>query len=145
MTLTKAHIIEALFSKNIFTKIQSAQIIEALFELIKQSLQNGEDALISGLGKFSVKEEQQRVGRNPQTGEPLKLAPRKVVTFKCSNVLRAAINGNSDMQNSQFGLYAERCFGGYGRSSNLIDLMILLGFRRDANRLLLLTAGDPMP
>jgi integration host factor subunit alpha len=145
MTLTNAHIIEALFSKNIFTKIQSAQIIEALFELIKQSLQNGEDALISGLGKFSVKEKQQRVGRNPQTGEPLKLAPRKVVTFKCSNVLRAAMNGKSDMQNSQFGLYAERCFGGYGRSSNLIDLMILLGFRRDANRLLVLTARDPMP
>ena len=96
MTLTKAHIVEALFSKNIFTKTQSAQIIETLFELIKQSLQNGEDVLISGFGKFSVKEKQARRGRNPQTGEPLKLAPRKAVTFKCSGVLRAVMNRRGD-------------------------------------------------
>jgi integration host factor subunit alpha len=56
MTLTKAHLVEALLAKNIFTKIQSAQVIETLFELIKQSLQNGEDVLISGFGKFSVRE-----------------------------------------------------------------------------------------
>ncbi len=93
MTLTKAHIVEALFAKNIFTKTESAQIIETLFELIKQSLQNGEDVLISGFGKLSVKEKHQRRGRNPQTGEPITLAPRKAVTFKCSSVLRAAING----------------------------------------------------
>jgi integration host factor subunit alpha len=94
MTITKAHIIEALFSKNIFTKAESAQIIDTLFEVIKQSLQNGEDVLISGFGKFSVKEKQARIGRNPQTGEPTVLPPRKVVTFKCSNVLRAAMNGH---------------------------------------------------
>jgi hypothetical protein len=59
-TLTKAQIVEALFAKNIFTKIQSAQIIETLLELIKQSLQNGEDVLVSGFGKFSVRENQGR-------------------------------------------------------------------------------------
>jgi integration host factor subunit alpha len=96
MTLTKAQIVEALFAKGIFTKIQSAQVIDTLFELIKQSLQNGEDVLISGFGKFSVKEKHGRIGRNPQTGEPLKLSPRKVVTFKCSDVLRAAINEERD-------------------------------------------------
>ena len=96
MTVTKAHIVEALFAKNIFTKTESAQIIDTHFELIKQSLQNGEDVLISGFGKFSVQEKQARRGRNPQTGEPLKLAPRKVVTFKCSDVLRAAMNGEGD-------------------------------------------------
>jgi integration host factor subunit alpha len=96
MTLTKAQIIEALLAKNIFTKTQSAQVIDTLFELIKQSLQNGEDVLISGFGKFSVKEKQARKGRNPQTGEPLKLEPRKVVTFKCSGVLRAGMNGEGD-------------------------------------------------
>ena len=92
MTLTKSQIIEALFAKNIFTKFQSALIIDTLFELIKQSLQDGEDVLISGFGKFSVKEKQQRIGRNPITGEPMTLPPRKVVTFKCSGVLRTAMN-----------------------------------------------------
>jgi integration host factor subunit alpha len=65
MTVTKAHIVENLFAKNLFTKTESAQIIETLFELIKQSLQDGDDVLISGFGKFSVKEKHQRRGRNP--------------------------------------------------------------------------------
>ena len=92
-TLTKAHIVEKLFARNLFTKGESAQIIETLFELIKQSLQDGEDVMISGFGKFSVREEHQRKGRNPQSGEPMTLAPRKVVTFKCSTVLREKMNG----------------------------------------------------
>jgi integration host factor subunit alpha len=91
-TLTKAHIVENLFSKNIFTKSESSQVIETLFEIIKQTLEQGEDVLISGFGKFSVKEKNQRRGRNPQTGDPIMLAPRKVVTFKCSGVLRERIN-----------------------------------------------------
>jgi integration host factor subunit alpha len=96
MTLTKAQIVEALFAKNIFTKKESAQVIDTLFELIKQSLQNGEDVRISGFGRFSVREKHQRPGRNPQTGEPMTLSPGKVVTFKYSDVLRAAMNGESD-------------------------------------------------
>jgi integration host factor subunit alpha len=96
MSLTKAQIVEALFAENIFTKTESARIIDTLFELIKKSLEDGEDVLISGFGKFSVKEKQGRNGRNPQTGEPLKLSPRKVVTFKCSGVLRTAMNGEGD-------------------------------------------------
>jgi integration host factor subunit alpha len=96
MTLTKAHIVEALFAKNIFTKTQSAQVIETLFELIKQSLQNGEEVLISGFGKFSVKEKQARRGRNPRTGQTILLPPRKVVTYKCSGILRAGMNGKDD-------------------------------------------------
>ena len=93
MTLTKANIVEALLAKNIFTRTESAQVIDALFELIKQSLQNGEDVLISGFGKFSVKERHQRIARNLITGEPVTLPPRKVVTFKYSRVLRAGMNG----------------------------------------------------
>jgi integration host factor subunit alpha len=92
MTLTKAQIVEALFAQDIFTKKESAQIIDTLFELIKQSLQNGEDVLISGFGKFSVKEKYERNGRNPETGEPITLPARRVVTFKCSNILRTAMN-----------------------------------------------------
>jgi len=92
MTLTKAHIVENLFAKNIFTKTESAQVIETLFEIVKQTLERGEDVLISGFGKFSVKDKNQRRGRNPQTGDPIILSPRKVVTFKCSGVLRDRIN-----------------------------------------------------
>ena len=92
MTLTKAHIVENLFAKNIFTKSECAEIVETLFEIVKKTLEQGEDVLISGFGKFSVKEKNQRRGRNPQTGEPIMLAPRKVVTFKCSGVLRQKIN-----------------------------------------------------
>lgn len=91
-TLTKAQIIENLFAKNMFTKGESAHIIETLFELVKQSLESGDDVLISGFGKFCVREKRQRRGRNPQTGEPIMLDPRNVVTFKCSGVLRDAIN-----------------------------------------------------
>ncbi len=83
-----ASIVEKLFARNLFTKGESAQIIETLFELMKQSLQDGEDAMISGFGKFCVREKHQRRGRNPQSGEPMTLAPHKVVTFKCSTVLR---------------------------------------------------------
>lgn len=91
-TLTKADIVEKLFAKNIFTKGECAHVVETLFELMKQSLESGEDVLISGFGKFSVKQKSQRRGRNPQTGEPMQLDPRKVITFKCSGVLREAIN-----------------------------------------------------
>jgi integration host factor subunit alpha len=92
MTLTKAHIVESLLAKNMFTKGESAQIIETLFELIKQSLQDGEDVLISGFGKFSVKEKLQRMGRNPQSGETLAVPPLRVVTFKCSGTLKEKMN-----------------------------------------------------
>ncbi len=92
MTLTKAQIVDNLFAENVFTKAESAQIVETIFEIIKQTLEDGDDVLISGFGKFSVKQKNQRRGRNPQTGEPLQLPPRRVVTFKCSGVLRDRIN-----------------------------------------------------
>jgi len=92
MTLTKAQIVDNLFAENVFTKAESAQIVETLFEIIKQTLEEGEDVLISGFGKFSVKQKNQRRGRNPQTGDPILLPPRRVVTFKCSGVLRDRIN-----------------------------------------------------
>ncbi len=96
MTVTKAQIVENLFAKNLFTKGESAQIIETLFELIKQSLQDGDDVMISGFGKFSVKEKQQRRGRNPQTGEPMTLNPRRVVTFHYSGILKEKINRENE-------------------------------------------------
>lgn len=95
-TLTKAKIVENLFSRDLFTKGESARIIETLFELMKQSLEAGDDVLISGFGKFSVKGKSQRRGRNPQSGEPITLSPRRVVTFKCSGVLRENINQDEE-------------------------------------------------
>lgn len=96
MTLTKAQIVESLLAKNLFTKAESAQVINTLFELTKHSLEKGEDIMISGFGKFSVKGKHGRRDRNPQTGEAIKLEPRKVVTFKCSGILRVKINGEED-------------------------------------------------
>lgn len=92
MTLSKAHTVKNLFAKNLLTKGASAQVIETLFELIKQSLKRGDDVLISGFGKFSVREKHQRMGRNPQSGEPVMLSPRTVVTLKCSDLLKEKIN-----------------------------------------------------
>ncbi len=93
MTLTKAHIMDSIRSELRITKDEATEIVEALLELIKQSLEKGEDVLISGFGKFCVKEKNARRGRNPASGEAMMLRPRKVVTFQCSGVLRGKING----------------------------------------------------
>ena len=93
MTLTKAHIVETLAKQNGYPKKQSVQMVETLLELIKKSLESGEDVLISGFGKFCMKEKKQRNGRNPSTGEDMTLEPRTVVTFTCSRKLRDKING----------------------------------------------------
>jgi integration host factor subunit alpha len=97
-TLTKAQIVENLFGKNLFTKGEAAHIIETLFELMKQSLEDGDDVLISGFGKFCIKDKSGRRGRNPQTGEALMLESRRVVTFKHSGVLRERMNGDVDSE-----------------------------------------------
>ena len=88
MTLTKSQIIEEVRANNRLTKKQSSETVEALLEIMKETLASGENVLISGLGKFCVKEKRERRGRNPATGEDMMLAPRKVVTFKCSGKLR---------------------------------------------------------
>lgn len=93
MTLTKAQIIEAISIKNGLSKKQSTEIVETLLGVMKSTLASGEDILISGFGKFCVKQKEERKGRNPATGEDLMLAPRKVVTFKCSGKLRERIRG----------------------------------------------------
>jgi integration host factor subunit alpha len=93
MTLTKAQIVEIITEQNGFPKNKSGQIVESLLELIKSTLSNGDDVLVSGFGKFCVKEKGQRRGRNPATGDDLMLSARKVVTFKCSGKLRDKLNG----------------------------------------------------
>ncbi len=93
MTLTKAQIIEAISIKNGLSKKQSTDSVETLLGVMKSTLASGEDVLISGFGKFCVKQKGERKGRNPATGEDLMLAPRKVVTFKCSGKLRERLSG----------------------------------------------------
>lgn len=93
MGLTKAKIVEAVAEQIGYTKNQSVNIIETLLELIKRSLESGEDVLVSGFGKFCVKEKHKRRGRNPATGEDMMLEPRRVVTFNCSRNLRDRVNG----------------------------------------------------
>ncbi len=92
MTLTKVHIIEAIAEQIGFPKNHSSEIVETLLELIKSALESGEDVMISNFGKFCVKEKGERKGRNPATGDSMMLAPRKVVTFRSSGMLRDKIN-----------------------------------------------------
>ena len=73
-------------------KEKSIEVVEAILEIMKKSLENGEDVLISGFGKFCVKEKKERTGRNPSNGEKMILDKRRVVTFKCSGKLRKKIN-----------------------------------------------------
>ena len=93
MALTKAEIIQSITDQFGFTKNQSSDVTETLIEIIKRTLVSGEDVLVSGFGKFCVKEKQERRGRNPETGDDMMLRPRRVVTFKCSGKLRKKING----------------------------------------------------
>ena len=91
-TLTKADIVETIRMENGYSLKQSSEVTEILMEIIKQSLESGEDVMISGFGKFQVKNKKERRGRNPETGEDLTLPARRVVTFKCSESLRNRIN-----------------------------------------------------
>ena len=94
MTLTKANIVAAVAEQNGYTKNQSFEVIETLLEIIKRTLESGEDVLVSRFGKFCVKTKHERRGRNPATGEEMMLEPRRVVTFRCSRQLRDKINGD---------------------------------------------------
>jgi len=92
MTLTKADIIDTIYNQLDIPKTRSTQVVESLIEIIKKTLESGEDVLISGFGKFCVKKKMKRKGRNPQTGNDLMLGERRVVTFKCSGRLKNKIN-----------------------------------------------------
>jgi len=92
MALTKAQIIEKISNRNGITMKKSTELVESLLGVLKDTLTSGEDVLISGFGKFCVKDKDARRGRNPATGEDMMLSARKVVTFKCSASLRDEIN-----------------------------------------------------
>ena len=97
MGVTKARLIDAVSESCDLPKELSSATVESLLEIIKRTLASGEDILISGFGKFSVKEKKQRKGRNPQTGDEMMMDARKVVTFKTSGVLRKKLNRDQDI------------------------------------------------
>jgi integration host factor subunit alpha len=92
VTLTKKHLVHSIKNRLGFSEIESFYMLEFILERLKTSLSYGDDVLISGFGKFSLKEKAPRKGRNPQTGEVLPLDARAVVTFHCSEVLKHKIN-----------------------------------------------------
>jgi integration host factor subunit alpha len=93
MALTKSRLIDTIAEQNGFTRKKSIETVEIILEIIKSKLASGEDVLITGFGKFCVRDKRERRGRNPSTGENMILAPRRVVTFKCSGMLKDRING----------------------------------------------------
>ncbi|MGQ9500360.1 MAG: integration host factor subunit alpha [Dissulfurimicrobium sp.] len=92
MTLTKADIIRRIYKSKVLSKTDATKLVETLLEIMKHNLETGNDILISGFGKFAVKEKKARRGRNPHTGDELMLEPRRVVTFHPSGVLRKKLN-----------------------------------------------------
>ena len=93
MALTKKDIVEQVQSELGFQLKKSVEITETILEIIKSTLESGDDVLVSGFGKFCVKDKRERKGRNPATGDDMMLRPRRVVTFKSSGLLRGKING----------------------------------------------------
>jgi|SRR5690606_3252338 len=90
--MTKAEIIEGIYERVGCSKKESAEIVETVFETIKQSLERGEKVKISGFGNFEVREKKERIGRNPQTGSEIVIEARRVLVFRPSQILKAALN-----------------------------------------------------
>ncbi len=93
MACTKNTIVEKLIEKFDLSTSDAQDTVEILLETMKSSLESGQDVMVSGFGKFEVKDKAERKGRNPATGKPMMLSKRRVVTFKCSGKLRNKING----------------------------------------------------
>ncbi|UCC66665.1 MAG: integration host factor subunit alpha [Deltaproteobacteria bacterium] len=90
--MTKADIVESVYEKVGFSKKEAAQMVEMVFEIMKDNLERGEKIKISGFGNFLVKEKRARKGRNPQTGKEIEISPRRVLSFKPSQALKKLLN-----------------------------------------------------
>ncbi len=90
--MTKADIVETIYGKVGFSRKESAEIVDLVFDLMKETLEAGNKIKISGFGNFIVREKRSRKGRNPQTGQEIQISARRVLTFKPSQVLRKALN-----------------------------------------------------
>ena len=92
MAMTKADIVESIYEKIGFSKKEAADLVELVFDTIKDTLGKGQKIKISGFGNFVVREKRSRIGRNPQTGQSIEISARRVLTFRPSQVLRAEVN-----------------------------------------------------
>lgn len=92
-TMTKADIVEKVYSKLGFSKKESSELVEMVFNILKETLEKGEKVKISGFGNFMIRDKKERIGRNPQTGDQIKISARRVLTFRPSQVLKAILNG----------------------------------------------------
>ena len=90
--MTKADLVESIYEKIGFSKKESADIVEMIFDTIKDTLEKGEKIKISGFGNFVVRAKRPRMGRNPQTGQEIEISARRVLTFRPSQVLKQALN-----------------------------------------------------
>lgn len=94
--MTKADIVESIFEKVGFSKKDVTEVVEFVFETIKDSLEKGDNVKVSGFGNFVIRQKRARRGRNPQTGEALTITARKVLTFKPSHILKDAVNAETE-------------------------------------------------
>jgi integration host factor subunit alpha len=99
--MTKADIIEGVYEKVGFSKKESAEIVELVFDTVKETLERGDKIKISGFGNFQVRQKKARVGRNPQTGKEIEISARRVLTFRPSQVLKTALNGGEAVDDGQ--------------------------------------------
>jgi integration host factor subunit alpha len=91
--MTKAEIVQALYSKvGGFSRKESAELVDLVFEMMKDTLGRGEKIKVSGFGNFVLRDKRQRPGRNPQTGQPIRISERRVLTFKASQILKQILN-----------------------------------------------------
>jgi len=96
VAMTKADIIEGVYEKVGFSKKESAEIVELVFDTVKETLERGDKIKISGFGNFQVRQKNARVGRNPQTGREIEISARRVLTFRPSQVLKSALNASAE-------------------------------------------------
>ena len=90
--MTKADVVERVCTNVKFSKKEAAEIVELVFDTIKETLEKGTKIKLSGFGNFQVREKKARVGRNPQTGQEIEIAARRVLTFRPSQVLKSSLN-----------------------------------------------------
>lgn len=94
-TVTRADLCEAVYQKVGLSRTESADLVEFVLKEIMDSLERGETVKLSSFGSFVVRQKGERVGRNPKTGKEVPIAPRRVMVFKPSNIMKAQINGES--------------------------------------------------
>ena len=92
-TMTKADLVEKVYDRLGFSKKEAAELVELVFETLKENITTGEKVKISGFGNFVVRSKRSRIGRNPQTGDQITISARHVLTFRPSQVLKAMLNG----------------------------------------------------